>query len=409
MREKKLSTTDANNKSDKKSSRRQANNGNIKIISQDKKKKIIIVSMVCGVILLIMAITIAFSFKKNSDIATSKIMSSLSKRITSITDVVNYSEANDPNGIMGQPNQYTSKSSWEDGRITDHVSEYAGTIEVFNNTKDAELREWKINKTAEACEQRFTKEKYGNVFMDGFNCKEYNVFRKNTVIIRLSSSFSEKQISEYIKAFDSIIDSYEIPEKDIPTTEQINNLRREIEESIVATIAETEKDAQKGLDEVIASYEDKLNGILESLDEEEFTSAKEELKTFKEASYYSSKIARLEQKINDIENKIANKKKQAEAAAARAEYERLAKKNRTLGTGRYVTCTDIDSGTYDTKAISGSGNLFVDSDSYSHYVNEVMNATGAYGWTTEYKNMVLSCGDVLEIKNGLTVQLTAKK
>lgn len=360
-------------------------------------------------IFVVIITSVILFFTKDSDLTTSKIMDKLSAKIPSITDVINYSEANDPNGIMGQANQYTSKSSWEDTRIANHQSEYAGTIEVFKNVKDAELREWRINLAKDACERQITTEKYGTTITSGWVCREYYMYRKDTVVIRLSSSFTDDQITEYKTALNSIIDGFVVPDIDTPSTDRINELRSEAEASLDTIMSEQEANLQSGLDGILNDYINRLNAISESLNEDELASAKEELAFFKEGSYYSSKIAALEQKINDIEAKIAEQKRQAEAAAAQAAAEKLAQKNRRLGAGKYTTCTDIDSGTYDVTAISGNGNLFVNSDSYSHYVNEIMSASGAYGWNREYKNMILSCGDVLEIKNGLTVQLTAKR
>lgn len=374
-----------------------------------KRKYLIIGSLVGVVVLVAVVVALVFGLKKDSDINTTKIMTSLAKKITTVTDIINYSEANDPNGIMGQADQYTSKSSWEDSRITEHDSEFAGTIEVFSNTKDAELREWKINNTKEACERNITAEKYGSTIKSGWNCKEYYMFRKNTVVVRLSMSFNNEQIAEYEKVLNSIIDGFVVPEENVPTLERINELRKQDEENLSTIILEQEKKLQEGLDDILLTYSNKLDAILESLNEDELASAKDELEFFKEASYFSSKIADLEQKINNIEDKIANQKKQAEEAAARAETEKLAQKNRRLGSGKYETCVDVDSGTYDVTAVSGGGNLFVHSDKYSRYVNELMHASGSYGWSKEYKNMTLSCGDVLEIKNGLVIQLTAKR
>lgn len=383
----------------------------------DKKKKNhkpLLIGIIAGVIALAaVAVILFFVFRKESDINTTKIMSKLSEKISTITDITNYSEANDPNGILGQENQYASKSSWEDNRLSEHSSDYAGTIEVFNNTKDAELREWKFNKVKEACESRVTLEKYGSAVMSGWVCNDYKMIRKNTVIIRLSSNFTDEQISEYEKALNEIIDRFTIPNTNVPSADRVNELRKETEDTIDSTIDEQEKGLQEGLDEILSNYEATLDAIAESLNEDELAEAKETLSFFKEASYFAPKIAGLEQKIKNIENKIAENKKQAADAAAKAEQEKLAKKNKTLGSGKYTACTDIDSGTYDVTAVSGNGNLYVSgSNNLDHYVNELMGANDsykAYGYIKEYKNMTLSCGDVLEIKNGLTVRITATR
>ena len=375
-----------------------------------KKHTGLIVSLIISgiVILAAVAVVLFFVFRKETDISTTKIMERIAQKLPSITDVINYSEVDDPNEIMGQPNQYTSKSSWEDNRIY-HSSEFAGTIEVFNNTKDAELREQHLAKYRESCEQAVSAEKYGSAIKSGWNCEDYRVFRKDAVVIRLSVAFSENQMNEYMTEFENIIDKFVVPEKDVPSLERINELREQSTKQLEDAYSVAFKEIESGLDEMINTYIDKLDSLLVTLNEDELAGAKEELKFYKEASYFSAKIPEIEQKIKDIENKIAEKKKQDEEAAAKAEAEQLAKKNRTLSTGRYEVCSDIESGTYDVTATSGSGNLYVDSTSYSHYVNEIMSSDGSYGWIKEYKNMILSCGDTLQIKNGLTIRITAKK
>ena len=377
--------------------------------SNKKNRKPIIISVSIGVVMLaLVAAILFFILKKDPDIDTGKIVARLAEKIPSIADVQNYSEANDPNGVMGQENQYTSKSSWQDTRIEGHVSEYAGTIEVFRNTKDAELREWKINKTREACELRITPEKYGSSVKQGWGCQEYEMYRKDAVVIRLSTSFDEDQIEEYKKYLDDILAKFVTPDKEVPSAERINEIRKDTEDTIDSVIDSSEKQLQEGLDAIFSTYEETLNGIAVSLSEEELNDAKAQLDFFKEASYYSPKIAGLEQKIKNIENQIAIEKKRAQEVAEKAEREKLAKKNKNLGAGKYTACTDIDSGTYDASVLSGNGNLFVHSDDLSHYVNELMDVSGSYGWNKEYKNIFLSCGDVLEITSSLKLRLVAK-
>ncbi len=374
-----------------------------------KSHKALVIGLVAGVVVLLAALVVVlfFVFRKDSDINTTKIMAKLSENNGAITSIINYSEANDPNGVMGQANQYTSKSSWEDTRIPEHTSEFAGTIEVFRNTKDAELREWKIEQIAEACEQRITLEKYGSAVKQGWTCREYQMFRIKTVVVRLSQSFDDDMVSGYKARLENIVDEFAIEEKDVPSADKIGEIRTEIEGSLTTTLDEQEKKLQEGLDDMLKTYDERLDAIAVSLDFEELEAAKGELDFFKEASYFSSKIADLERKINTIEKKIADNKKQADEKAAKAAREALAKKNRKLGAGKYTACTNIEPGTYDVYAIKGNGNFIVHSDEYSHHVNEVLSTTGTYGWNKEYKNMILSCGDIVEIMGGLTVQIKA--
>jgi len=347
-------------------------------------------------------------FRKDPDITSEKIMEKLKTEIASITDATNYSEINDPNGIMGKPNQYISKSSWQDSDLKEHASEYAGTIEVFNNTKDAELRELKIKTITEECVNTISQVKYGPLADMSSTCKDYTLIRNGAVFIRLSSAFSDEQIGRYKNALDKIIERFVMPDKEIPTQERIDEMKQEISSESKEFADGWKENFEKNLDETLNSYIARLDAAAISLKEDELATIKQELQGIEEVPYYAPRLIEVEAKIKSIEDTIAAKKAKAAEDAAKAEAARLAAKNRRLSAGKYTACIDIDAGTYDATAISGGGNFIVDSDSYAHYVNEILYANGSYG-QKEYKNMTLSCNDVLNITSSLVVQLTAKR
>ena len=61
-----------------------------------------------------------------------------------ITNEIDYTEENDPNELLGRPNQYTSKVNFADSRITEQYdienNPVGGSIEVFSNSGDATKR-----------------------------------------------------------------------------------------------------------------------------------------------------------------------------------------------------------------------------------------------------------------------------
>ncbi len=376
------------------------------------KKKVIIISIIASVVILvgILCAVLIPLFMDKLNINSNKIVDRLAEKVPSITNIEHYSEANDPNGILGKENQYTSKSSWMDSRLSDIVEDYAGTIEVFRNTKDAELRELKFKKGVEECRNSMPVAKYGQ-FMVSNTCDNLGygtTYRDGVVVIRISRSYDESQLEEIKNALKEITSYFIMNETDIPSPERIDELRKEIDENAKESIEVMKTTIESGLNEILTDYQNRLAAILVSLNEDEYTAAKAEMDFFKDGSYYSDKVAGLEQKLQEIGNKIQAKKNADAAAAKQKEAERLAAKNRTFGAGKYTTCQDIDAGKYDVKAISGRGNFFVHSDTYSHYVNEILHADGSYGRSTEYKNMILSCGDTVELTSSLKVQITAK-
>ena len=376
------------------------------------KKKIIVILSIISVIVIagILAAVLIPLFMDKLNINSNKIVDRLAEKVPSITNIEHYSEANDPNGILGKENQYTSKSSWMDSRLSDIVEDYAGTIEVFRNTKDAELRELKFKNSNEECYNSLPVAKYGQ-FMINNTCDKLGygtTYRDGVVVIRISRSYDDDQLQEIKDVLKDIVSYFIQQESDVPSSERIDELRKENDENLKETFEVMKKTLDDGMNEILTDYQNRLAAILVSLNEDEYNAAKSELSFFKDGSYYSDKVAGLEQKLQEIGNKIQAKKNADAAAAKQKEAERLAAKNRTFGAGKYTTCQDIDAGKYDVKAISGRGNFFVHSDTYSHYVNEILHADGSYGRSTEYKNMILSCGDTVELTSSLKVQITAK-
>jgi hypothetical protein len=98
---------------------------------------------------------------------------------------------NDPNDLLGRPNQYTSKVTFSDGRISaDDVSgtekgdvDRGGSIEVFGNAVDAKVRAQYI--------QAVTKS------MPALS--EYDYVR-GAVLVRVSHHLTSKQASDYKSA-----------------------------------------------------------------------------------------------------------------------------------------------------------------------------------------------------------------
>jgi hypothetical protein len=60
-----------------------------------------------------------------------------------IEDLVIYTDENDPNSLLGRPNQYIAKASWRDSNIAEQGEasvDNGGSIEVFSNFEDLKKR-----------------------------------------------------------------------------------------------------------------------------------------------------------------------------------------------------------------------------------------------------------------------------
>ena len=206
----------------------------------EAKTHSIIAIISAALILLVGIVAIGFAVFDHlyySEITSSKIMKSFVSKFgdkNTITDLENYTEETDPNGTMGTENSYTSKSSWNDSRLNEKDEEFAGTLEVFRNEKDAQLREWKLNLTKEECPKRIKVGVYGEDFAKQIcNGLSYGtIYRDGAVVIRLSGAFSDEQVDEYRMYFNKIIDYFDVPNKDVPSDEKIEELKAEISETL---------------------------------------------------------------------------------------------------------------------------------------------------------------------------------
>lgn len=103
-----------------------------------------------------------------------------------IGESVAYTAKNDPNDLLGRPNQYTSKVTFEDTRLKpDPMAnkfdvQNGGSIEVFENKDDAIRR----------------KEYVGDIGKSFSPFSEY-IYREGTVLLRLSHRLTPKQAAEY--------------------------------------------------------------------------------------------------------------------------------------------------------------------------------------------------------------------
>jgi len=72
-----------------------------------------------------------------------KVLSALSEAGVQIADVVTFTDASDPNSLLGRPHQYIAKAAWRDPTITEEDEpgvDAGGTIEVFLTQGDLQAR-----------------------------------------------------------------------------------------------------------------------------------------------------------------------------------------------------------------------------------------------------------------------------
>lgn len=79
-----------------------------------------------------------------------------------------------------------------------------------------------------------------------------------------------------------------------------------------------------------------------------------------------------------------------------------------LTDGNYTVGIDLPAGRYTITAIDGSGNVS-SSNMYDGGLNETMAAVASDMYITEFKNATFKDGDILEVKNGVTIKIHSDK
>lgn len=116
-----------------------------------------------------------------------------------ITQELTYTEETDENGLLGRPDQYTSKTSWNDENDADDVemcTEYPDedyrycTLEVFENRSDAQERQDYIESVWD---------KGGSLRQDQY------IYRAENALLRVTYAITPDQATKYEAAFYEIM------------------------------------------------------------------------------------------------------------------------------------------------------------------------------------------------------------
>ena len=129
---------------------------------------------------------VVISVPKYIPLTASEIADKFKASNLPISNVLIYDENNDPNKLMGRPNQYISKVNFEDTNVEqlDSDDPIGGSVEVFKNTTDLNTRKSYIE-SIEKDSPMFT---------------EYMVVNGN-YLLRLNKALTPDQVEAYKKVF----------------------------------------------------------------------------------------------------------------------------------------------------------------------------------------------------------------
>ena len=146
-------------------------------------KKHAIIACAAAAVLIAAAVLVYFLFFAGKTPYTAEnVVAALYRRGLPIETPMIYSEATDPDGLLGTMNQYTSKVSWTDKRVSNGSDTLArgGIVEVFPSAELAQARLRQLNLMLPSQSGIAT--------------------QVNRVVMRLSPDFSTAQATEYQQA-----------------------------------------------------------------------------------------------------------------------------------------------------------------------------------------------------------------
>lgn len=170
-----------------------------------------------------------------------------------ISNVIEYTEETDVNGLLGRPGEYTGKVDWADDRVEQYDEEnpVGGTIEVFKSQEDMENRKTYIESMWEAVP--LTEDEYIYVSPDGL------------ALMRISYDVSPTAAEQYRTAFEEFCNNGEI------TPVVIESSASAVSDQPVDSLSENDEEA--AYIETLGVYGMSITDMTESLSEtvEQFT------------------------------------------------------------------------------------------------------------------------------------------
>lgn len=171
-----------------------------------KKKFLVAIIILC--IVIISSILIWIFRTQNNTISTSvkntktaeEIVNELKANISFIGNIVVYTEETDLNNLLGRPNQYISKATFQDTRLEqvnidneflteeERKEPTGGTVEVFNNEEDMLKRK-----------------QYVESITSSISALSEYIYTRGNVLLRLEHELTPEQAKEYEEALYEII------------------------------------------------------------------------------------------------------------------------------------------------------------------------------------------------------------
>lgn len=132
---------------------------------------------------------------KAKNLSADEIINQLEDAEYPIDNVISYTEADDPNELLGRPGQYIQKVNFADMRLEqdDTSDPVGGSIEIFENQKDCSERQEYLQEVGTSMPE----------FV------EYN-YQFDNILIRVSKELEPDQAEDYKNAMDAIVNNEDL-------------------------------------------------------------------------------------------------------------------------------------------------------------------------------------------------------
>ncbi len=187
--------------------------------AQKKSKKLKLATLIIIILVLILGAYFIYSKIINTtetaqtmqgktnvkELTAEEIANKLKEKNKNIGKIIIYNEETDINELLGRPNQYTSKATFEDLRI-EQTNQYldpeyfsqeeieepiGGTIEVFDNEKDMKKRK-----------------EYVEAISSSMSALSEYSYGEKVYLLRLNHSLTPSEAKEYEEIFYEILNNY---------------------------------------------------------------------------------------------------------------------------------------------------------------------------------------------------------
>ena len=130
----------------------------------------------------------ATTFTPPQSLKAEEVLNALKAANLPIEKELVFTAEDDPNKLLGRPNQYTGKASWNDKRVEPLTpKDRSMTVEVFASTEDLENRRKYVESVTKAMSP----------------LAEYQYVHKNA-LLRLNHKLTPQQAAEYEKVLKSL-------------------------------------------------------------------------------------------------------------------------------------------------------------------------------------------------------------